>query len=262
MLCMEINTLLTSFIETNPYYVKKEKIDDIIFCTNKYVSDYFGNKAFANKENLNIKLIEEYYEKRNIVPAIYSVSTEELCCAHLLEGYEKVADENWVYSDMMRMEKKYRDWPVPEGLSIERLTRENQKDWEMVDNIGFSSGDDGDNPYSDLDNASFAKSLLEKYFSKDNKNLEVFLIKYNNAYAGCFNLSYYGNVCYMSGLTILPVFRRTKVFLVFKTLLEHLLSKKVEVIYGITENGGYPDKLYRNIGLKVLFNGGIYQKKK
>ncbi|MDR0849999.1 MAG: hypothetical protein LBN07_00765 [Christensenellaceae bacterium] len=254
-----ISKLVDFYIDYAPFFSEWERSSDLCFGVSKYVKDHDSNFVFVRGNNPDIKKIESWFSKRKIIPAIYEIEDHFIGVKEKLKDYIIKTQENWfVFDNIKKLKDRFEKLVVPPEITFERADENSQAVVRMVSKLGFSSVS-FDNPYSDL-GTGWLMEMWEQFTTRLSKTTSIYLIKYRDEYAGQLVLSTYKDMSYISGFTIIPKFRRTRVALSLKLILDLLIQQKVKTIFCKTAEGGYPEKLYRHIGLKKVFCGKIWVK--
>ncbi len=246
------------YIKNNPYFTDIKKINNSFICLNRFGKDYDNNCAFLFDDSK--VLIEQYFKTINKVPAFYNIQTEGLNIEKSLTEYEVYNEDIWFVADVKKLRKKFSFIKCPASITLERVTNENYSTQNEVSRIGFSAIG-SDNPYGNVDLTEYSAALKQKFDKSKHDELIIFLINVADKNVGVLNLSIENDICYIAGFTIKPEYRRTKAFFALKLVLDFLEGKHINHILCITENDGYPSKIYKKLGFEPLLKGIIYKHK-
>jgi len=145
-------------------------------------------------------------------------------------------------------------------IELIEVNNEDLKNEYIILNDSCFSAEGYDNPYSNLDNFGYVKSVFDFQNNETEVKTLIYIIKYKSQKVGCINLTIKDDLCYISGLAILEEYRKTKVFLAMINVLYILKANKVKDIFCVTELNEYPDKLYKKLGFKSIGIAYAYTK--
>ena len=160
---------------------------------------------------------------------------------------------------MIDLIKKYSKFKLKEISLKEVNTPYLRRTYVKIFSDCFSAKGE-ENPYSNIDNSSYCKSIFYSQKHKKDVKILLYIIKYKSKNVGCITLTIKDNLCYISGFSILKEYRRTRVFLSMINVLEILKQKGIKNVFCVTELDGYPDKLYKKIGFNPLATAYAYKK--
>ena len=237
-----VNSLIDFYFNYCPVFTERFEKNNIKFLFSKFVNDEYSNIAILNKSS-NKDYAKTEFEKRRLSPVFYSFEKPDFNSSILY------TDNFLYYQNVSALYNKFKKFKSKD-ISLIKVDNEKLRNEYMIINDKCYSEKSYDNPYSNLDNFAYSKSVFEFQKNETNSKTIIYLIRYKNANVGCIILSIKDKLCYVSGLAILKEFRKTKVFTVMIDILEILISNNVENIFCITEVGEYPEKLYKKIGFK------------
>ena len=255
---MKLCDYIYFYIKNNPYFTDIKKINESFVCTNHFGTDYDCNCAFLFDDSK--KQAEAHFKKLGKTPVFYNFRVAGLDFAEKLEGYEIYHADLWLTAKVSALSKKFALFKCPSSITLERVDESNYAKQNEISNAGFSAVGE-DNPYSDVDLADYSNSLKLKFDNSKNDELVIFLLNFKGESVGVINLNIEGETCYIAGFTIKPEYRRTRLFFALKLVLNFLKKKGVKNILCITENDGYPGKIYQKLGFTPLCVADIYKKK-
>ena len=248
------------YINYNPEFSNVEKIKNTVFCTSRFLAFPDFNFALTVSGKPDIKQIETYFKNLNKKPTIYEIDEQFADCKDVLKNYKPAWKDSWLaYEDIGKLKKKFKFFKDSTDITLEALSESNFKDWDKTNKKGFGQ----DSPYEVVDlgvNGGYCGMVWDSYTKRLRGNVFVYLIKFKEQFAGAVTLSVKDDICFMCGFTILPEYRKTKVLLVLIKILDLLLKKKVKTIFCNTAEGGYPEKLYKHMGLTKIHSVNIYKK--
>jgi len=253
------------YINYCPCYTDIKKVGGAYICTTKYVDYYDYNLAFVNTEsdltNAGLTDVENYFLKLNRTPALYEVNNRfrdnnDILKNYIAKNYTVKENDIWfVCDDIIKLKERFAGFNNISQITLEKVNKNNVKYYKEFDSLGFSGYPEKLNNYD-----NYFKGLWEQYNTRLKNSTELYLIKYQNNYAGTIILSVNKNICYLSGFSIIPQYRKTKVLLALVLILNLLIEKKVDTIFCATAKNSYPAKLYKHLGLTKLCAGKVYTK--
>lgn len=255
---MDIRYCIDFYIKNNPYFTKTEVINKSFVCTNQFGKDYDCNCAFLFDDSIN--LVEQHFKKLKKLPVIYNINADGFDIAEKLSEYEIYHGDIWLYANVDKLLRKFSFFKCPDSITLERVNEKNYEKQVDVSKAGFSAVG-SDNPYSEVDLREYSEAMEQKLNNSKNDELVIFLLNFKGENVGTLNLNIDGETCYIAGFTIKPEFRRTRVFFALKLVLDFLKEKGVKNILCLTENDGYPSKIYQKLGFTTLFTADIYKHK-
>ena len=234
-----INELLDFYFNYCPVFSERFEKHGAKFLFSRFVKDHYSNIAIVN-ENSNLTEILNEFKSRDLEPSFYSFSKPNK------ETEILYTDDFLYYENITKLYNKFKRFKSSEVSLIEVTTPSLEQTYIKINDDCYGAVS-YDNPYSNLDNAGYSKSVFDFKKHETNSKTIPYIIRLKNKDVGCIILSIHKNMCYVSGLAILKEFRKTKVFTVMINILEILISENVNTIFCVTELGEYPEKLYKKI---------------
>lgn len=253
--------IIKFYINNNPYFTNVEKEVDCFFCTNKYGKDIDCNCAFLLGNETNLEKVEKKFLEIEKVPVVYNIKAQLFDKSEKLKDYTISHSDAWLIADVDKLCKRFSLLRCPSSVGLEKVTTKNYEEVKKVSRAGFSS-QTSDNPYFNVELFEYHKALFDKLQNAENDELNIFLIKYKDKNVGSININISGHACYISGFTILPEYRRTHVFFALNKILTFLKGVGITKILCLTDDDGYPKRLYRKLGFEEIFTADILVKKK
>jgi len=211
----------------------------------------------------NLKKSEQILDRHGISPYIIELADDKY--AGGLGGYEMTDETSWFLMKLSKkkgeQEDKFLEY-AKRSFVMEKVKTKGQ--FEVAKKIslkGFLT-ETATNPYDRYDDEGYCEILKRKILTQEKEISRWFIFKFKDSdefFAG-IDLAICGKTCYVSGLTILPEHRGTRAFLCTSLIVEYLKSENVKRIFCTTKTGGYPEKLYENLGFKKLFTIKQYTK--
>lgn len=237
-----LNKLKDFYFNHASCFSERFEKDGIKFLFSKYVKDHYSNIAVV-KNSSNLSIADAEFKERNLEPSYYSFEkpnkTFEITYT---DDFLFLEDVNTLYKKFSRFKSKL--------VSLQEVcSKEQENEFQIINNDCYNDPS-AENPYPDLDNFAYSKSVLEYKKNETETATKIYIIKFNNINVGCVNITIKNDLCYVSGLAILKEYRKTKVFSVLVDVLKILIDNKVKSIFCVTELDGYPDKLYKKLGFK------------
>ena len=239
-----LNKIKEFYVKYSPQFTERinKNNTNYLFC--RFVSDIYSNIAIINNLS-DLEIIDKEFKKRNLETTYYSFEKPE-------NNYNILYTDDYLYLDNIKtLHNKYKRFKSKDIYLIKVDTKDLQNKYMEINDNCYSSNS-YDNPYSNLDNFGYCKSVLSYQENEKESKTLIYIINYKNKDVGCVNLTIKDNFCYISGLALLEEFRKTKVFLSMINILEILLKENVDTIFCITELNEYPDKLYKKLGFKSV----------
>lgn len=232
-------------------FTERHTKNGVTFLFSKYVSDEFSNIAIINKIS-DTAIADLEFKQRKLKSTYYS--------------FEKLNDLNEIYTDdflyyqnISLLFKKFSKFKSKEIELVEVNSSKLINEYMIINDLCYRA-ESFDNPYSNLDNFGYAKTVIDYQKNETESKTLIYIIKFKGTNVGCINLTINNPLCYVSGLAILKEYRRTKVFSALINILELLIKHDVQDIFCVTELGDYPDKLYKKIGFKSAGIAHAYKK--
>ena len=249
------------YIELNPYFGKIQKISDTItLCTSDIIKEVDSNVAVIKGNVLDLGKVEAAFAAVNKVPAVYEIDDQFAGCKELHNNYAVEVRESWLFSrGIKKLRKKFARVRVPAEICLEEVNDRNEAHFRKVTDLGFST-QSADNPYSHLE-SDWTSEMFNQKRGRLAGVITPYLIKYGEIYAGAVISAVCESTAYVHGFTILPEYRRTKAITASLLLIDKLIEQGVDTVLCATATGGYPEQLYKKMGLRHEFSGKIYKKK-
>ena len=227
-----------------PTFTERYEKNKASFLLSKYVDDEFSNIAVVD-EKTNLNLVDEEFNKLNLKSVYYSFSKPN-------DSFNVLYVDDYLYFE--NLDVLFAKYSKLKSKNIELLLVDNdklRKEYMKINDECYSAVS-YDNPYSNLNNFGYCKSVLDFQKNECETKTLLYIIKHNNQNVGCINLTIKDDLCYISGLAILTELRKTRVFLAMVDVLNILKVKGVKKIFCVTELGEYTDLLYKKLGFKSL----------
>lgn len=239
-----LNKITNFYYKFCPVFSERFEKHGAKFLFSKFVKDHYSNIAIVDK-NSDLQSAYKEFENRNLEPSFYSFSKPQTNAEILY------TDDFLYYENITNLYNKFKRLKSSDISLILVNTPELEQEYIKINDDCYKV-ESYDNPYSNLDNTGYSKSVFDFKKNETSSKTLVYIIRFKNQNVGCIILSISENLCYVSGLAILKEFRKTKVFTVMINVLEILISNNVDTIFCVTELGEYPDKLYKKIGFKSI----------
>lgn len=204
----------------------------------------YSNIAVVNT-NSNLDIVDKEFRKRNLNSIYYSFNKP-------VNSFETLyMDDYLIFQNIEKLFAKYSKLKSKDLELIEVNNEALKKEYMIINDCCYSA-ESYDNPYSNLDNFGYCKSVLDFKNNETETKTLLYIIKYKSQNVGCINLTIKNDLSYISGLAILEKYRKTKVFLAMIDVLRILKEYKVKNIFCVTELNEYPDKLYKKLGFQSV----------
>lgn len=247
-----INKLKDFYFKYSPAFTERYLKNNIMFLFSKYVKDEFSNIAIINNIS-DTKIADTEFKQRKLDSVYYSFQE--------IKGLKEIYTDDFLfYQNINTLFNKFSKF---KSKDVELVKVDSQKlinDYMIINDKCYSV-EAYDNPYSNLDNFGYCKSVIDYQKNETESKTLIYIIKFKNIDVGCINLTIKDDLCYVSGLAILKEYRRTKVFSALIDVLEILIKNNVKDVFCVTELGDYPDKLYKKIGFKSIAIAHAYKQK-
>lgn len=248
-----INEIKNFYFKYSPCFTERFTKENILFLFSKFVNDMFSNIAIVDK-NSNISVAESEFKSRNLEPSFYSFDKPS-------KNFEiTYKDDFLLFENISSLFNKFKKFKSKNVSLVEVNSKTLENDYAIINDKCYSDNS-SDNPYSNLDNFGYSKTVLDYQKNETDSKTLIYIIKYNSINVGCINITIHDDLCYVSGLAILKEYRKTKVFSVLIDVLEILINLGVKDVFCVTELDEYPDKLYKKIGFKSIFIAYGYKNK-
>lgn len=201
------------YIKNNPYFNQTKKLDCGVLCINSYGNDLDCNCMFLAGKKPNLNRIEKEFDALSKKSTVYQTIEKGLDKTLLKNQYKFIHSDDWLVCKVKKLLKKYQKLSCPENIVLEKVDAKNFTKFKQVSQKGFSA-QGADNPYGEVELEQYYKCLKEKITSPTTTN--CFLINIDTQSVGAINLSIEKSICYISGFTIVPEFRRSKIFVALK----------------------------------------------
>ena len=239
-----INKLLDFYFKYSPMFTDRYEKYDAKFLFSKFVDDMYSNIAIVdNSTNLN-KIDKEFISK-NLESTYYSLNKLDN------NFYAVYEDDFLLLENIDTLYNKFKKFKNKNISLIEVVSTDLENEYMLINDKCYGEKS-SDNPYSNLDNYGYCKTVLEYKKNESETKTLIYIIKYKNQNVGCINITIKNTLCYISGLAILKEFRKSKVFLSMVNILEILKNYNVNSVFCVTELDEYPDKLYKKLGFKSV----------
>lgn len=248
-----INKVKDFYFKYAPTFTERYKKDEVLFLFSKYVDDVYSNIAIVNSDS-NLDMINKEFSKRHINSLYYSFVKPNGC-------FEiSYVDDYLIFQNIDKLFAKYSKLKSKDIELVEVNNETLRKEYMIINDCCYKA-ESYDNPYSNLDNLGYCKSVLDFQSNETETKTLLYIIKYKSQNVGCINLTIKDDLAYISGLAILEQFRKTKIFLAMIDVLHILKSNNVKDIFCVTELNEYPDKLYKKLGFKSIAIAYAYKNK-
>ena len=162
-----LNKLKDFYFNHASCFSERFEKDGIKFLFSKYVKDHYSNIAVV-KNSSNPSIADAEFKERNLEPSYYSFEkpnkTFEITYT---DDFLFLEDVNTLYKKFSRFKSKL--------VSLQEVcSKEQENEFQIINNDCYNDPS-AENPYPDLDNFAYSKSVLEY-----KKNREVFENKLKN----------------------------------------------------------------------------------
>lgn len=240
---MTINELKNFYYNYCPVFSERFTKNKTQFLFSNFVKDHFSNIAIVEDTN-NLTFISKEFISRNLQPSFYSFKKPD-------KNFETLYTDNFLYYEhITKLYDKFKKFKSNDVSLILVNSEKLRNEYAAINDLCYRE-ESNDNPYSNLDNFGYSKSVMAYQNQEKETKTLIYIIKYKSINVGCIILTIKNSLCYVSGLAILKEYRKTKVFTSMINVLDILIENDVSNIFCITESGEYPDKLYKKIGFKT-----------
>jgi len=232
----------------SPYNDEVYYYDDCIVFKNGIIQDNDANYLLQMGE-FDLAKFESVLDKHEIKSYLIELKDDKY--VDKMIGYTLTDETSWfAIKDISKIKVRSVD-------SFEMIKVKTLKEFEIAKQIsieGFLT-EDPTNPYEAYDDEGYCNILKRKIQTQKDEISRWFIFKNKSTgeHIAGVDLAIAANVCYVSGFTILPKYRGTKAFLVIYRILNYLKNEKVRTIFCTTKMGGYPERLYENLGFEKIF---------
>ncbi len=232
------------YFKFSPSFFERYKKENVLFIFSKYIEDQYSNLAVVGKD-FKMNLVNEEFKARNREISLYSFEKPS-------KNFEiTYTDDFLLFKNISHLFSKYKKFKSKNISLVEVNSKKLEEEYIKINDECYSDNS-AENPYSNLDNLGYSKTVLNYQKNENLSTTLIYIIKYQNNNVGCINLTIYGDLCYISGLAILKELRKTKVFTVLIDIIEILNSYGVKDIFCVTELNEYPDMLYKKLGFESV----------
>lgn len=147
---------------------------------------------------------------------------------------------------------------IPVNISI--ISKGEEQDYSKIVERGFLRNSKED-PYDGL-SKSVVEAINRSCYINDKFTTEHYVAKYQEKIVGTITIMYEEEIAYIYNVTTDVDYRKMGIC---KQLMSHVFKRLIEI--GIdevvlqTEEGFYPEKIYKSMGFKELFKGVKYTEK-
>lgn len=147
---------------------------------------------------------------------------------------------------------------IPIDISI--LSKEEEKDYSKIVERGFFRNSKED-PYDGL-SESVIEAINRSCYMNNKFTTEHYVAKYQKKIVGTITIMYEKEIAYIYNVTTDINYRKMGIC---KKLMFHIFKRLTEVGIDVvvlqTEEGFYPEKIYKSMGFKELFKGVKFTEK-
>lgn len=173
------------------------------------------------------------------------------------KGLEVSDNSVWLMKDNL---KKFVMCENNIPINISKISKEEEQYYSKIVERGFLRSSKGD-PYDGL-SESIIEAINRSCYINDKFITEHYVAKYQEKIVGTITIMYEREIAYIYNVTTDVDYRKKGIC---KQLMSHVFKRLTEI--GIdevvlqTEEGFYPEKLYKSMGFKELFRGVKYTEK-
>lgn len=210
------------------------------------------NRKEFDEDFIKIKEIMNKYERK----ASVLISNEVLLNTvdFKLKGL-KISDNSiWLMKNIENYNDLYTS-KLP--IEISKINNEEEKEYPSIVENGFLRNSIED-PYDGL-SLSVIDAIRRSCYIKDKFITEHYIAKYNKEPVGTITIMYEGKIAYIYNVTTNINYRNMGIC---KSLISYIFKRLKKIgIYNVvlqTEQGYYPEKIYKNMGFKEIFKAIKY----
>lgn len=173
------------------------------------------------------------------------------------KGLEISDNSVWLMKDNLK-DSIICESNIPVNISI--ISKEEEQDYSKIVERGFLRNSKED-PYDGL-SKSVVEAINRSCYINDKFTTEHYVAKYQEKIVGTITIMYEEEIAYIYNVTTDVDYRKMGIC---KQLMSHVFKRLIEI--GIdevvlqTEEGFYPEKIYKSMGFKELFKGVKYTEK-